>query len=97
MTNEPEAAPPTPEEQLAELLFMLESDSLRERLTAIRVLGEIGNLAALQKLWERLGPVNQELQEEAIAVGKLKKRLGQVAKRPNTALCDPFARNRCAT
>ena len=76
MTNEPEAAPPIPEEQLAELRFMLESDSLRERLTAIRVLGEIGNLAALQKLGERLGPVNQELQELVIAVGKLKKRLG---------------------
>ena len=53
MTNEPEATPPTPEEQLAELLVMLESDSLRERLTAIRALGEIGNLAALQKLRER--------------------------------------------
>jgi len=76
MTNEPEATPPTPEEQLAELLVMLESDSLRERLTAIRALGEIGNLAALQKLRERLGPVNQELQELVIAVGKLKKRLG---------------------
>ena len=55
---------------------MLESDSLRERLTAIRVLGEIGNLAALQQLRGRLGPVNQELQELVIAVGKLKKRLG---------------------
>ena len=76
MTNEPEAAPPIPEERLEELRFMLESDSLRERLTAIRGLGEIGNLAALQKLWERLDPVNQELQELVIAVGKLKKRLG---------------------
>ena len=55
---------------------MLESDSLRERLTAIRVLGAIRNLAALQKLRERLGLVNQEIQELVIAVGKLKKRLG---------------------
>ena len=55
---------------------MLESDSLRERLTAIRVLGAIRNLAALQKLGERLGPVNQEIQELVTAVGKLKKQLG---------------------
>ncbi len=76
MTNEPEVTDISPEEQLAELLVMLESESRQERLTAIRALGEIGDLTALQKLRERLGPVNRELQELIIAVGKLKKRLG---------------------
>jgi hypothetical protein len=32
------------------LLAVLESESLQERLTAIRVLGETGDLAALQKV-----------------------------------------------
>jgi HEAT repeat protein len=76
MTDESEDAHFTPEEQLAELFTMLESESRQERLTAIRVLGEIGDLEALQKLRERLDPVNRELQELVIAVGKLKKRLG---------------------
>lgn len=76
MNNEPEVTDISPEEQLAELLAMLESESQQERLTAIRVLGEIGDLVALQKLRERLDPVNRELQALIIAVGKLKKQLG---------------------
>lgn len=76
MTNEPEVTNISSKEQLSELLAMLESDSLQERLTAIQVMGEIGDLIALQKLRERLGLVNQELQELVIAIGKLKKRFG---------------------
>ena len=76
MTDETSAVHPVPVEQLAQLLAMLESDSQDERLTAIRVLGEIGNLEALKRLRERLSLANRELQELIVAVGKLKKRLG---------------------
>jgi HAMP domain-containing protein len=70
-SNTPPSAP-----QISELLDMLDSHSLPERLTAIQVLGEIGDLAALQRLRERPPQVNEELQSLVIAVGRLKKRLG---------------------
>ncbi len=76
MTDNPGDARPNSAEAIAELLAMLDSDSLPERLTAIQALGDVGDLAALQKLRERLHRVNQELQALVIAVGKLKKRLG---------------------
>jgi len=63
------------DQQISELLDMLDSDSLPDRLTAIQVLGEIGDLATLQKLRERLSRVSLEHQGLVIAVGKLKKRL----------------------
>ena len=63
MTNTPQSPRCLPEEQLKELFAMLESNSRQERLIAIRIVGETGGLAALQKLRKRLGFVNQELQE----------------------------------
>ena len=53
MTNEPETYHAPPKEQLEKLLAMLESQSQRNPLIAIQVLGEIGNLAMLWILRER--------------------------------------------
>jgi len=62
-------------EQIIELLAMLDSKSQEERLNAIRLLGEFGDLTALIDLRKRLGPANQELQCLLVAIGKLKRRL----------------------
>lgn len=61
---------------LNELLEMLASDNLDERLTAIEVLGEIGDEEALRALRGRMAVVNKELHALVIAVGKLRRRLG---------------------
>jgi HEAT repeat protein len=66
-------------DQIADLLAMLDSDDLAARLTAIQVLGEIGDAAALAALRARMTPVNKELAALIVAVGKLKRRLGRGA------------------
>jgi HEAT repeat protein len=63
-------------ETLRELMRLLKSDALKDRLPAIMVLGEIGDEAALRALRERMAPVNEELGALVVAVGKLKRRLG---------------------
>jgi len=63
-------------EQIRELLEMLADDDLDDRLTAIQVLGEIGDEEALKILRERLAVVNEEITALIVAVGKLKRRLG---------------------
>jgi HEAT repeat protein len=63
-------------EQVGELLEMLAGDDLDDRLTAIQVLGEIGDEEALKILRERLAVVNEEITALIVAVGKLKRRLG---------------------
>jgi len=63
-------------EQVRELLEMLAGDDLDDRLTAIQVLGEIGDEEALKILRERLAVVNEEITALIVAVGKLKRRLG---------------------
>jgi HEAT repeat protein len=55
---------------------MLADDDLDDRLTAIQVLGEIGDEEALKILRERLAVVNEEITALIVAVGKLKRRLG---------------------
>jgi HEAT repeat protein len=63
-------------EQIRELLEMLAGNDLEDRLTAIQVLGEIGDDEALKILRERLALVNEEITALIVAVGKLKRRLG---------------------
>ena len=60
-------------EQIGELLEMFTSDDLNERLTAIEVLGEIGDEEALR---ERMAIVAKEHHALVIAIGKLKRKLG---------------------
>jgi HEAT repeat protein len=55
---------------------MLASDDLDERLTAIEVLGEIGDEEALRALRERMAIVDKEHYALVVAVGKLKRKLG---------------------
>lgn len=59
-----------------DLLDMLASDDLEDRLMAIEVLGETGDEEALSLLRQRLTLVNRELGALVSAVGKLKHRLG---------------------
>jgi hypothetical protein len=59
-----------------DLLQMLDSEIVDERITAIQVLGEIGEEDELHVLRERLKSVNQEMAALIVAVGKLKRRLG---------------------
>jgi HEAT repeat protein len=63
-------------EQIAELLAMLASENLTERLTAIEVLGEIGDTEALAALRAQMRPLYEEYHALVVAVGKLKKKLG---------------------
>jgi hypothetical protein len=63
-------------ETLRELMRLLKSDDLTDRLTAITALGEIGDEAALRALRERMAPVNEEMGALVVAVGNLKRRLG---------------------
>ena len=62
-------------EQAKELLEMLDSDDLDERLVGIQVLGEIGDEDVLKALRERMAMVNKELHALVVAVGKLKRKL----------------------
>jgi len=66
-----------PTQQGDELLKILESRNLDERLMAIKLLGEVGDQRALEALGIRMPPVNQELAALITAVGKLKRRLGE--------------------
>ena len=63
-------------ETLREWMRLVKSDDLKDRLTAIMALGEIGDEAALRALRERMVPVNEELSVLVVSVGKLKRRLG---------------------
>jgi HEAT repeat protein len=58
-----------------ELLVMLESPDPEERLTAIRILGEMGDAEALAALRNLLKTVSAEQTALIVAVGKLKRRL----------------------
>ncbi len=58
-----------------DLLDMLASDDLEDRLMAIEVLGETGDEEALNLLRQRLVLVNRELGVLATAVDRLKRRL----------------------
>jgi HEAT repeat protein len=58
-----------------ELISMLDSPMVEERLTAIRILGEIGDAEALAALRTRLKIVSAEHQALVIAIGKWKRRL----------------------
>ena len=62
--------------QIDELINLLGSDDLETRVAAIEILGHIGDEQALQKLRDRLTPVNRELKALVIAVGNLKRKLG---------------------
>jgi HEAT repeat protein len=59
----------------AELLEMLGSADPEERLTAIRVLGEAGDVQALEILRSWLKALSAEHTALVVAVGKLKRRL----------------------
>ena len=63
-------------ETLRELMRLLKSDDLKDRLTAIMALGEIGDEAALQAPRERMASVNDEMSALVATVGNLKRRLG---------------------
>jgi HEAT repeat protein len=63
-------------EPISNLLEMLDSSNLEERVTAIQVLGEIGDEGALKTLRERLRTVSAEHAALIAAVGKLKRKLG---------------------
>ena len=58
-----------------DLLEMLASDDLEDRLMAITVLGETGDEEALGLLRQRLALVDRELRVLVIAIGRLKRRL----------------------
>ena len=70
------AEPLTPSDQVQELMQELSSAVLDQRLTAINILGEIGDEAALRALRECLRMVNPELVALVTAIGKLKMKLG---------------------
>lgn len=63
-------------EQSTELMEMLASQDLYDRLTAIQVLGEIGDEEALGALRARMTRPLEEYYALTIAVGKLRERLG---------------------
>jgi HEAT repeat protein len=63
-------------EQRTELMEMLASQDLDDRLMAIRVLGEIGDEAALGALRAQMTRPLQEYFALTVAVGKLRERLG---------------------
>lgn len=58
-----------------DLLKILNSDSLDDRLAAIQALDEVGDENVLHLLRKRLAVVNKELAALVMAVGKLKKKL----------------------
>ena len=64
-------------EQSTELMEMLASQDLDDRLMAIRMLGEIGDEAALGALRARMTRPLEEYFALTIAVGRLKERLGK--------------------
>ena len=67
---------PRAAEQSRELMEMLASQDLDDRLTAIQVLGEIGDEATLGALRAQMTRPLEEYFALTVAVGKLKKRLG---------------------
>ena len=63
--------------QIEQLVQMLDSENLEQRVTAIETLGEIGDADVLRRLRERLALVGKEHYALVVAVGKLKRRLGE--------------------
>jgi HEAT repeat protein len=61
--------------QIAEMLNVLETDNLDDRVTAIQALGEIGDAEALQRLRERMKLVSREHYALYVAIGKRKRKL----------------------
>jgi len=62
-------------QQIAELLDAPESENLDDRVTAIQVLGEVGDVEALQHLREHMKMVSREHYALYVAIGKLKPKL----------------------
>jgi HEAT repeat protein len=62
-------------QQIAELLDVLESDNLDDRIIAIQALGEIGDTEALRRLRERMKVVSGEHYALYAAIGKIKRKL----------------------
>ena len=60
-----------------DLLDMLASDDLEDRLMAIKVLGETGDEEALSLLRQRLTLVSRELDILVTAIDRLKHSLGE--------------------
>jgi hypothetical protein len=60
--------------QIPELMEMLSSQHLDDRLTAIQVLGEIGDQETLGALRARMVSPLEEYYALSVAVGKLKER-----------------------
>ena len=63
-------------EQIKGLLEMLTSDHVEDPVTAIEVLGGIGDEEALTTLRERMSTVANEHYALVVASGKLKRKLG---------------------
>jgi HEAT repeat protein len=62
-------------EQIKDLLEMLNSDDLDDRVMGIQILGEIGDEEALRVLRQRMALVSEEHYALVVAIGKLKRRL----------------------
>jgi HEAT repeat protein len=62
--------------QIPQLIEMLASQDLDDRLAAIQDLGEIGDEQALNELLARMTPPLEEYYALSVAVGRLRKRLG---------------------
>jgi HEAT repeat protein len=61
---------------VAELVQALDNLDRDARVPVIAMLGEIGDVAALKALQERLDQANREVQALIVAVAKLQARLG---------------------
>ena len=66
----------TNKNNISELLKILNSKNINDRVMAIRILGETGDELALEQLRKRMGGVSKEMEALIIAIGKLKRRLG---------------------
>lgn len=62
-------------EEVKDLLEILNSDDLEDRIMGIQILGEIGDEEALRALRQRMAPVSEEHYALVVAIGKLKRRL----------------------
>ena len=62
-------------QRISKLVKMLNSDIPEDRIVAIHILGEEGDLKALRTLRKKLSSVGKEMQVLVVAVGKLKRKL----------------------
>ncbi len=62
-------------DRVVDLIDMIDSEDVDERVAAIEALGEIGDEECLNALRERSRVLSRELGVLAVAVGRLKKRL----------------------